>query len=408
MISEFFRIAIRSLTRRRLRSWLTMIGIFIGIAAVISLISLGQGMQHAVLDIFEDIGSDKLFIQPKTTFGVIGDNTGRNPLTEDDVNFLRSINGVDSLTYQTMASVKVNYQDNTRYFMAAGVPNNNQDELELMMDIFATEMGDGRWIGPGDKTVANIGFHHNTKEYYGGKNLEINSKFYINDQKFTTAGILEPIGSSADDQMIIVPIDTLRDITDIGNRVDFIILKINEGKDPLEVAENIEYSLARYRNVDVGKEDFTVLTPEELLASFDTIISIIQAVLIGIALISLFVGGVGIMNTMYTSVLERNKEIGIMKAIGAKNSDIFTIFFIESGILGLFGGLLGIIIGIGLAKAVEIISEQALGKTFLVAHFSWELFVGTLAFAFIVGALAGTLPAIQASKQKPADILRDE
>lgn len=408
MIREFFRIAVRSLTRRKLRSWLTMIGIFIGIAAVISLISLGQGMQHAVLDVFENIGSDKLFVQPKSSFGVMGDNTGRNPLTEDDVSFLKNAHGIDVVTYQTMASVRVNYQSNIRYFTVSGVPTDNQEELELMKNVFATEMDSGRWIAPGDKTVADIGFYQNTKEYYGGKNLDINTKFYLNDKKFTTVGILDPIGSSIDDQMIVIPIDTLREITDVGNRVDSIILKVADGQDPLLVADELKYSLARFRHVDVGKEDFTILTPEELLASFNTIISVIQTVLIGIALISLFVGGVGIMNTMYTSVLERNKEIGIMKAIGAKNLDIFTIFFIESGILGFIGGLLGIIIGIGLAKAVEIISKQALGKTFLVAHFSWQLFVGTMLFAFVVGALAGTLPAIQASKQKPADILRDE
>lgn len=408
MLNEFLRIAWRSLTRRKLRSWLTLIGIFIGIAAVISLISLGQGMQKSVTQIFENIGSDKLFIQPKTTFGIVGDNTGRNPLTEKDVDFVKGLGGVDIVTYQFMSSVKVSYQNTNRYFSAVGVPNNNEEQRELMIEIFSTDISSGRWINSGDKTTANIGFYQNTKDYYGGKNLELNSRFYMNNKKFTVAGVLNPIGDSADDQMIVVPIDTLREITGIKDRVDSIVVKVTKESNPLIVAEEIKHSLAQYRGVKEGKEDFTVKTPEDLLASFKTILSIIQAVLIGIALISLFVGGVGIMNTMYTSVIERKKEIGIMKAIGARNSNIFMIFLFESGILGLAGGLIGIILGIGFAKAVEVISRHMLGKTFLVAYFSWELVIGTLVFSFLVGAVAGTLPAWQASKEKPADTLRDE
>lgn len=408
MIKDYFKIALRSLLRRRLRSWLTMIGIFIGIAAVVSLISLGQGMQDAIYESFENIGGDKLFIQPKTFFGTIGDNTGRDPLTEDDVAFLRGQRGVEALSYYTIASAKVEYQDTIRYFSIAGVPTDPKG-LEIMIDsMFGAGLNEGRNLQAGDKQTVTIGFHHNERGLYNGKNLDVNSRLLINDQKFYVSGVLGPIGNSEDDRMILMPIETFRDVSDIEERVDFIVLQIAQGDDPRVVAEELQRSLARYRGVDEGKEDFTIQTPDDLLESFQTILDVVQAVLIGIAAISLFVGGVGIMNTMYTSVIERNKEIGIMKAIGAKNSDIFSIFFIESGFLGFVGGLLGIALGTGLATAVEVISKQALGRTFLQAHYSLELFIGALLFSFIVGALAGTLPAIQASKQKPADVLRDE
>jgi putative ABC transport system permease protein len=242
---------------------------------------------------------------------------------------------------------------------------------------------------------------------YDGKNIQLGNNFYINDQKVYLAGVLEPIGSSEDDSMIMIPMETFREVTGIEERLDFIVVQGDE--DNLnELAILIERLLARHQGVKVEDAGFSVQTPEVILSSLNTILNVVRGVLIGIALISLFVGGIGVMNTMFTSVMERNKEIGIMKAVGARNSDIRWLFLIESGLLGLVGGLLGIFLGVGLAKAVEIISAQALGKTFLVAYLSWGLFLGALAFSFILGAAAGTLPAVQAAKHKPADTLRDE
>jgi len=134
----------------------------------------------------------------------------------------------------------------------------------------------------------------------------------------------------------------------------------------------------------------------------------VQAVLVGIAAISLLVGGIGIMNTMYTSVLERTKEIGTMKAVGAKNSDILFIFLFESGLLGLVGGAIGIGIGIGLGEGAEYIASVGLGTNLLQAVFPWYLILGALLFSFLIGTLSGIFPAMQAAKLKPADALRYE
>jgi len=119
------------------------------------------------------------------------------------------------------------------------------------------------------------------------------------------------------------------------------------------------------------------------------------------------VGGVGIMNTMYTSVLERTQEIGVMKAIGAKNRDILTIFLIESGFLGLMGGMVGVLMGIGIGKAIEFGAAQA-GLAILKVYFPWYLIVGSLLFSFLIGAFSGLAPARQAAKLKPVDALRYE
>jgi putative ABC transport system permease protein len=131
-------------------------------------------------------------------------------------------------------------------------------------------------------------------------------------------------------------------------------------------------------------------------------------VLVGIAAISLIVGGIGIMNTMYTAVIERTKEIGTMKAVGARNSDVLLVFLFESGLLGLVGGAIGIAIGYGLGKSAEYAATMALGTDLLQASFPWYLILGALAFSFVIGTMSGILPALQAAKLKPADALRYE
>ena len=166
--------------------------------------------------------------------------------------------------------------------------------------------------------------------------------------------------------------------------------------------------MQKSRDVTEKTQDFIILTPEELLETFGVVLNIITGFLGGIALISLIVGGIGITNTMYTSVLERTKEIGTMKAIGAQNKDILMIFLIESGLLGLIGGIIGIILGLGIAKGIEFIAFQQLGTRLLQAATPVYLFVGCLAFAFLTGAISGGIPAWQASKTNTVDALRYE
>jgi putative ABC transport system permease protein len=173
-----------------------------------------------------------------------------------------------------------------------------------------------------------------------------------------------------------------------------------------QVTENIKKSLRTSRKVDKGKEDFTVQTPESLLATLNSILMIIEAVLVGIAAISLLVGGIGIMNTMYTAVLERTKEIGIMKAVGATNREIMFLFLIESGLLGLIGGLIGVLLGFGISKSVEMVAFQVYESPLIQAEFSFWLLSGALMFAFLVGSFSGWFPARQAARLNPIEALR--
>ena len=182
-------------------------------------------------------------------------------------------------------------------------------------------------------------------------------------------------------------------------------LEVDE-KEINDVASRIEDKMRKDRKEKKGEEDFSVQTPVKALGTVNLILNIINLIVTGIAAISLVVGGIGIMNTMYTSVLERTKEIGIMKAIGARNSDVMKIFLIESGLLGLVGGVVGAVIGLLLAFGVSGAANAAFGSVILKVTLSWPLLLMSISFSLIIGIVSGISPAIQASKLKPVDALR--
>jgi len=252
-----------------------------------------------------------------------------------------------------------------------------------------------------------IGYNYKYKDLFG-KPVRTRDKVEINDVEFEVIGIVDAVGNPQDDQQVYLSLEDFKELYDSGDRVDFIYVQIKPGENLKQVADRTERRLMNFRDVDEKTIDFTISTPEELLATFGTILNILTAFLVGIGSISLVVGGIGIANTMYTSVLERRKEIGTMKAIGARNSDILLIFVIESGILGLLGGSLGLIFGIITAKSIEYVAAVYIGSTILRASLNPILIVGCLLFAFLIGIISGLAPSYQASKLKPVDTLRYE
>ncbi|MFH0868593.1 MAG: ABC transporter permease, partial [archaeon] len=209
------------------------------------------------------------------------------------------------------------------------------------------------------------------------------------------------------DSQIYIPIDVARDIFNEPDEVGMIYAKVRTGYDPATVADAIEKRMRDDRDLKKGQEDFSVQTSEQLAQTMGNILGIVQTILVGIASIALLVGSIGIMNTMYTSVMERTKEIGVMKAIGAKNRDVMLIFLIESGLLGLIGGIFGVLAGLGMAKGAELYAQYA-GYGMVRAAVTPELIVLGLSFSFAIGAISGFMPARKASKLKPVDALRYE
>ena len=402
MLKDYFKFALSTISHRKTRSWLTMIGIFIGIAAVVALISLGQGFKEAVNKEFEKIGTDKLFIIAKSGFGAPGTNAVVQ-LTKDDLKVVKKVTGIVSAAGFLLVNSKVEFENNVGFFAIESLPEG--EGRKLFAETQSLNIKEGRNLRDNDKFSALIGISFVEKQLLG-KNLKLRGKIKINNQEFTIVGILRKTGDPGRDNSIFIPEDTLRDIFNEPDKIDTIMVKVANVEDIKIIADKVESDLRRFRNVKKDEEDFDVQTPEQLLGSFSDLLNIVQSVLIGIAAISLLVGGIGIANTMYTAVIERTKEIGIMKSVGAQNKDILLIFVIESGLLGAIGGLIGVVIGFGLSKSVELIARNVLGTNLIEAYFSYSLFFGALLFSFFIGALFGMMPARQAASLQPVEALR--
>ncbi|MFH1456030.1 MAG: ABC transporter permease [archaeon] len=402
MIKDYLAFAIKSILNRKLRSWLTVIGIFIGIATVVALISIGQGMESAINEEFEKLGTNKIIVSPTGSF-VVGIESAR-PLTTKDVEVIEDVKGVDVVAGMIARTAQVEFKNEVKYTTVSGMPTD--EGYEVMEDIQSFTIGSGREIEEGDTYDAMVGYIF-AEELFDNE-LSVRDKFYIEGQKFQVIGIMDKIGNPEDDKQVIIPLEIARELFNEPDNVMAIMIKVKEGEEPSEVAERIEEELRDSRDEEEGEESFAVQTFEDILKQVGVVLNIISAVLIAIAAISLLVGGIGIMNTMYTSVLERTKEIGIMKSLGAKNSDVLLIFMLESGIYGLVGGTIGILTGVLLSVAVSQIAVAALGVEYFRADVSIWLVLGALSFSFVVGCASGVLPARQASKLKPVDALRYE
>lgn len=406
MIENSFLLAVRNLIRRKLRSWLTMIGIFIGIAALVSLISLGNGLQAGVTEQFTKLGTDKIIISPGgLTSGPPGSSL--NKLTKNELNLVEKSSGVKETSPVTFRTLTFEFNKRKQSLATEGISLEDKQK-KLFIEMASLEIDQGRELKKGDSKKIMIGYElaHNDKLF--SKLIKLGDSVALQGNVFKVVGILKKTGNPMHDRVSYISLKDDEDVSGQKEQYDYIYVRSASDVKPSDVAENIKKDIRRSRNEKAGEEDFGVETLESIGNTFSSILSIVQAVILGIASISVIVGGVGIMNTMYTSVTERTREIGVLKAIGARDTDIMSIFLIESGLLGLVGGLIGVLIGMGLSKLVEIVATAAMGSPLIKAQFPLYLILGALFFSFLIGTISGALPAYQASRMKPVDALRYE
>lgn len=393
MFTDYFLLALKSISHRKLRSWLTVIGIVIGVAAIISLITLSRSLEDTIEDQFDQFGANRILVSAK---GFQGPGTSQG-LTIDDVETIEKISGLDYVIPGIFRNAEVNYKGQTGFTLVVGIPSEWYEDFYKDTGI---EIKNGRNIKDDETYVALIGSRVVTDMF--DKEVHIGDKIEMGHSEFRVVGILEEVGNAQDDNQIYIPLDAAREIFDEEEAVDLIIVQVESSDKIPQIQEKIEKELEQKRN----DTNFQVVTATQILEQIGQVLGIMQIVLVGIAAISLIVGTIGIMNSMYTNVLERTKEIGIMKAIGARNKDILILFLIESGMIGFVGGALGVLLGSGLAYTVGSFS-QGIGFTINIKLEPLVLIFGLL-FAFVVGILAGVLPAYQASRLKPIDALRYE
>ena len=386
----------KGLNERKFRLALNLIGIAVGCLAITALISLTQGLSDNVTGQLQIFGPDQLIIAPGQVQS--GQIVASSSFTWKDVNLIKKMGQVEIAT-PTVANKLSSYniKGKTYYAETAGfeylwfriIENAKPEEGRLLQsgDVATCVVGrDLAFSSDGEKPIIRVGDRIKIEAYVDGENKELNVR---------VVGILAKTGgviSENFDSMLILPIRTAEKFFDVGGEFTSIFIKAKSTEDVPIVKEEI---------TKIYGDDVTIVTSVTIQELVTSIISAIQAVLSGIAGISLLVAGVGIINTMTISVIERTHEIGILKAIGSRNRDVLFLFLSEAAITGLIGGLLGAALGIALAVSVG-------GFIDLSVSISPMLVVYVAGFAVTTSILAGFYPALKASKLNPIEALRQE
>ncbi len=394
MIGDYFVLALKSIRHKSTRSYLTIIGILIGVAAIVALVSLTQGLSESVEAEFETAGVDTITVMADTGPGL--SPAINTYLDEGDVEVIESVRGVDSAEPMNLEIAEVTFRGETETtFIFGGTPN--------IYEVFPQfQVRTGRELRENDRSNAIIG--DTVYPAVFDEPVDLRNNIEIRGESFSVVGVLESLGNPTDDQSITIPIQEAQRIFNKEGEISMVYVSVDEGFEVAKVAEDIEETLE-----EQGRDDeYSVETMEQMMEAVNNILAMVQGLFIGVASISLLVGGVGIMNTMYTSVLEKTKEIGIMKAVGARNSNVMTVFMIESGLLGLGGGMAGVALGLGIAKTAEYVVQEYAGLGMLSMSVTPQLIIGALMFSFVLGTISGVLPARRAAGLDPVDALRAE
>ncbi len=403
---ENFRVALGALRANALRSILTTLGIIIGVAAVIAIVSIIQGLQFMVTGQLEDVGANFIFVAPQFQQGQPGVVQRPVKLTwEEGRTLAREIPEVDEITPIIMGKVSTRYRD--RSHEPGFVLGVNEDYPEVT-NFFVDR---GRFFSDLDlrhrRKVAVLGTEVVDELRLGHE--PIGKEIYVGDLPVTVIGIMEEKGQTLGqdyDDLVFVPFDTALTLfgRTAGEQIQ-LNLKTESSEQNERVEDEIERILRREHGLAPGQpNDFQVMAQDDLLDLYDTILGGVTLVLGGIVSIALLVGGIGIMNIMLVSVTERTREIGIRKAVGAKKRDVLLQFLIEAITLSLVGGALGLVIGYGLG---------ALGTSLLPgdlppAHVPLWAVALAIGFSLAVGVFFGIYPAGKAAALDPIDALRYE
>ncbi|VVB77676.1 MacB-like periplasmic core domain protein [uncultured archaeon] len=411
-LSKIMKLSFNMLLHSKLRSWLTILGIFIGVAAVVAIISLGQGLQQSVNSQIQGLGQDIVTISSGggRAFGP-GEGGGRastnvKQLSDKDIQALKLVPGVKYINGMISGRATLKYQSETTTASIQGY------DLSTFKEFVTTDLDSGRYLSSGDVRSIVIGNGLANKVFKS--KLETGYLITINDKPFRVVGILATsTGLGGSDNGIYMSTKDARDI--LGNSITLkpdeystITLKVTDAAYINDISTAIETALINSHHVTKDKEDFSITSAAALQERFSTITAGITLFLGIIAAVSLLVGGIGVANTMFTSVLEKTRDIGVMKAIGAKNSDILLIFLFNSGMLGLVGGGLGIIFTTLLSFAVPYLGVSLGNGVPLTIPINIGLMLFAVIFSVAIGMASGAIPAYRASKLKPVEALRYE
>ena len=391
-----FLLAFRSIRERKARSILTVLGIAVGIAAIVSLMSVGYGMEHAITGELTGM-ADMISVMPgKMTGGHTYVEMGG--FTDRDVKDLQRISGIKDISAMTYDSVEVEYRNKRKPTFVLG---GDTKDLERFY-VEPVGLKEGRWLRENDYKGCVIG-DRVANDFFDDV-IHVNDKLVLNGDKFVVVGVFEKGGmlySTDVDRNIFLTLRAAKNVLQT-DEIKYVVVRVYEIDEAEEIADEIKEVI----NDNHGLDDFAMaMTMGSMLEQIGDIFNIIRGVLAGIAAIALVVASIGIMNTMLMSVMERTHEIGVMKAIGAKSRDVLALFLLESSIVSLVGGVTGCVVGVIVAKVLSFLGSAASGLE-IAAIVKPEVLLGGIAVAVIVGVLSGFYPARKASRMSPVEAVR--
>jgi putative ABC transport system permease protein len=413
-LTESVRVALRALGANKLRAVLTMLGVIIGVGAVISLMSIGTGVQVQVTNQIKSMGSNLLFVTPGAqSQGGVRTQAGSAPtLTAEDAEAIFDsgrVPGVVAVAPEAQNGGQVVANGQNTFSRITGVTPDYEAVRNFKVangEFFRREHLEARSL------VAVLGA--TTAQNLFGEGDPLGQTMRVNQVNLRVIGVLEPKGSGAmgnQDDVVLVPLTTMqarlnRNRTARGGQtVSTIYVQLaDERQETSDAAVQAIGELLRERH-RVAQDDFTVRSQQDLLASLSQITGMMTLFLGSVAGISLLVGGIGIMNIMLVSVTERTREIGIRKAVGAKRRDILVQFLIEATVVSVLGGAIGILIGAGGSKMLD---GLPLGPQPIRTVVSVDAIVLAFTVSALIGLFFGVYPAVKASRLNPIEALRYE
>jgi putative ABC transport system permease protein len=389
MLFDYLSLIVKDIRMRKFSSFLTFFAIGLGILSIFVIILVSSAFSNSIQEQFDKMGTNRIIITSKGS-NFIGQG---GELTDNILSNVESKAFIKRVTPFYIKNAQIKYQNEIKGRMILGTEF-SQDTFED----FNLEVEFGRYPKLSDKYGVIIGPKFASDVFK--KDVAVGSNIYIKDTKFKVVGILKSVGNPEDDKSAYFNINSVRRLYDEDDKVDMIYASVVESYDVDLAAKNVKVLLENR----LGSDTVNVQTFAQMLEQITDILGVVKLVFGGVAFISLIVGALGIINTMYVVITEKTKDIGIMKAIGAKNSDIFLLYTFQSGCFGLFGAIFGVVFGsIGAFVfgfwAVENGFDMNISVEFLPVF-------GLLLFGFCVGVFSGFLPAYKASKLKIVETFR--
>jgi putative ABC transport system permease protein len=397
---ESIKTAWQSISGSKMRSALTMLGIVIGVCAVVLLVALGQGLQASISDTFNSLGASALYIASTPSQNVIS----IRPLTNEDVQAIEDKTLVPSVSVVSPtrnARVTVSYGNSSAMETVMGV-------MPVVTQIRNYQVDQGRFLSDQDVTdrasVAVLGYQAAIDLF--GTQPPAGNAIRIQGMRFVVIGTVKKLGGFAGDSYLLIPLSTMQSDLTGGDVVQQIGIKsANPNQVDAAIAEVTAVLRARHYIEPGAPDDFSITDNRETLNSMQQTLATFSLFMGSVGAISLIVGGIGIMNIMLVSVTERTREIGIRKAIGAKRRDILLQFLIEAALLSVSGGIVGMLIAIGGAM---LIGHITVGNLSVSPQVSPAIIIIALSVSIGTGLLSGTYPALRAARLDPIESLRHE